>query len=103
MGTERRPSPESGGSEGTTDNVFRQFGHMKQFLAHLVHGCERNLWDASIHRPIFFCAYTCTWDLEETVWAVVCTDFDRDTSVTADGVAFFTEKEGVERVKAVGR
>ena len=25
----------SGGSEGTTDNVFRQLGHKKQFRAHL--------------------------------------------------------------------
>jgi hypothetical protein len=41
-GTERRPSPTSGGSEGTTDRVFRQFGHMKQFLAHLWHSCERD-------------------------------------------------------------
>ena len=32
---DRRPSPDSGGSEGTTESVFRQFGHMKQFRAHL--------------------------------------------------------------------
>ena len=30
-----RLSPVSGGSEGTTDRVFLQFGHMKQLRAHL--------------------------------------------------------------------
>lgn len=37
MGAESLPSPASGGSEGTTDNVLRQLGHMKQFRAHLAH------------------------------------------------------------------
>jgi hypothetical protein len=35
IGTASRPSPESGGSEGTTERVLRQFGHIKQFRAHL--------------------------------------------------------------------
>lgn len=30
-----RASPLSGGSEGTTVSVFSQFGHIKQFRAHL--------------------------------------------------------------------
>ncbi len=36
-----RPSSVSGGSDGTTVNVFLQFGHMKQFRAQLCFPCDQ--------------------------------------------------------------
>jgi hypothetical protein len=55
------------------------------------------------HGPIFLCAYTGAGYFKETVWAVIATNFDGNTTIAADGVAFFAEKELVERVEAVRR
>ena len=42
----------SGGSDGTTVSVFRQFGHKKQFRAHLHNRTENNKGSISTHRSI---------------------------------------------------
>lgn len=54
------------------------------------------------HLPVFLCAYARAWDLEQAVWAVVAADFDRDTTIAADRVALFAEKELVEGMERVG-
>ena len=57
--------------------------------------------DASAHQPVFLRTHAGARNLKETVWTVICADFDSDTAVTSNGVAFFTEKEGMERMKAI--
>jgi hypothetical protein len=57
----------------------------------------------SIHGPVFLCAYTRAGHFKEAIWAVIATDFNRNTAIAADGIAFFAEKELMERVKTVRR
>ena len=77
IGSARCPSPVSGGSEGTTDNVLRQFGHIKQLRAHLIYLSLTTITiDFECHSPILLCAYASVWDLKETVRTVVTADFN---------------------------
>lgn len=93
----------SGGSEGTTDNVFRQLGHKKQFRAHLP--TPHNQYNFFItprqDEPILLSSDTCTGNLEQAIRTIIATDFDTDASITSYSVAFLAKKEGVKRVKAV--
>lgn len=103
MGAESLPSPESGGSEGTTDNVFRQFGHMKQFRAHLFYTkVSKKLYSEEVI-PILFSSDTRAWNFEQTIWAVVATNFYRNATVASDRVTLFAEEESMQGVKAEGR
>ena len=51
--------------------------------------------------PVLLCTYTGTGYFEQTIWAVIPTYFHHYTSVTSHGVAFLTEEEVMERVKAI--
>jgi len=83
------------------DRVFRQSGHMKQFRAHLKLSWFYTINNAAKQLPVLFCTYTRTGDFEKTIWTIVGTDFNRNTSITPHRVAFFTEEECMERVKAI--
>ena len=100
-GTASRLSPVSGGSEGTTDRVFRQSGHMKQLRAHLRLGWVYIISNLLTKLPVLLSTYTRTGNLEKTIWTIVGTDFNRNTSITPHGVAFFAEEKGVKRVKVI--
>lgn len=96
-------SPSFGGSEGTTVNVFRQFGQRKQFRAHLpslVSPHARRLHVRS--SPVLLRAYARAGHLEEAVRTVVSAHFDHHAAVAAHGIAFFAEEEVVQWVEAVG-
>ena len=102
---EVRESPAYGGSDGTTVNVFEQFGHMKQFRAHLGRTIDASSWrplnSLTYDSPVLLCSHTCTGHLKEAVWAVVPAHFDEHTSIAAYRVAFFAEVKVVEGVKAM--
>lgn len=102
IGMASLPSPGSGGSEGTTDRVFRQFGHMKQFRAHLDAMSETERDTKGYRRPVLLGAYTGTRNLKETVWTVIAADFDRHAAVASNGIAFLAKKQHMERVETVG-
>lgn len=53
--------------------------------------------------PILLCSIASTWDLEEAIRTVVRADLDRHTFVATYCIAFFTEEEGIQRVKAARR
>jgi hypothetical protein len=97
------PSPGSGGSEGTTDRVFRQFGHIKQFRAHLPQNKQTRRAKTGRFRPVLLRAYAGTRNLKKTIGAVVATDFDRHASVTPHSVAFLAEKKRMERMETMQR
>ena len=83
----------SGGSEGTTDNVFRQLGHKKQFRAHLQAQSSIQFFSTARQGvPILLRSDTSTGNLEQAIWTIIATNFDTDASVTSYSVAFFTEK-----------
>ena len=93
IGIEDGAPGSTGGSEGTTDNVFRQLGHKKQFRAHLHHKVEQKFdITARQDEPILLGSDTSTGNLEQAIGTIITTDFHTDTSVTSYSVAFFTEK-----------
>ena len=53
-----RPSADSGGSDGTTINVFLQEGHRKQFRAHLYKGRLEESDDTLTATCLFFSPLT---------------------------------------------
>ena len=93
-----RPSPSSGGSEGTTVSVFLQMGHMKQLRAQLR---LRDVLSVGFmcrlrhDSPVLLSPYTRAGYFKQTIWAVVPADFHHDTAVAPDGVAFFAKEQGV--------
>jgi hypothetical protein len=101
---DRCPSPPFVGSEGTTESVFRQLGHRKQLRAHLLVCTIKKDCQAErvggVHIPVLFCTYAGHGDFEQTVRAVVATDFHGNTTIASDGVTFFTEEESMQRMKA---
>ena len=96
-------SPLSGGSDGTTVRVFRQFGHMKQFRAHLVHWFRMHLWYIMDDEcaPILLRAHTCAGDFEEAVRAVVATDFNQHAAIAPHRIALFAKEQVVKRLEAI--
>ena len=98
-------STSSGGSDGTTVSVFRQFGHKKQFRAHLRRAMSVCLiigGNSAGCSPILFRTYTRTRHLEQAVRTVVPADFHQHASITPYCVALFAEKQVVQRVETVG-
>jgi len=92
----------SGGSEGTTESVLRQFGQRKQFRAHL-RPCKINWMKKIVVSPILLGTHTGTRDFEQAIGAVVSTDFHRYAAVAPDCITLFAKEQSMQRVKAAGR
>jgi hypothetical protein len=100
-GIDDRPSS-SGGSEGTTESVLRQFGQRKQFRAHL-RPCKIDCMKMIVVSPILLSAHTGARNFEQAVRAVVSTNFHGYAAVAPDCITLFTEEQCMQRVKAAGR
>jgi len=100
-GIDDRPSS-SGGSEGTTESVLRQFGHKKQFRAHLG-SCKIDSTKIIVVSPILLGAHTGTRHFEQAVRAVIPTDFHGYTAVASNCITLFAKEQCVQLVKTVRR
>ena len=101
---ETRPSADSGGSDGTTINVFLQDGQRKQLRAHLRKTRSKIGRLPSQSIPVFFSPNTRARNFEQTIRTIVPADFDGDASVAPYRIAFFAEVQVVEfMVRVRGR
>lgn len=81
--------------------VFLQFGHIKQFRAHLPYSRSKGTGIRAGHSPVLLSADTRTGHLEQAVRAVIPADFHHNASVTSYCVAFLAKVEAMEGMKAI--
>lgn len=96
------PSSAPGGSEGTTESVFRQFGQRKQFRAHLKDNeMVRRGQVVEMDEPILLCTDAGAWYFEEAIRAIVSTDLHRHTSIAAYCITLFAKVKFVKGMEGV--